>query len=94
MPSSRREWVLGACMALVLLVVWSLRIGPEEVTKDAGQTLQLAVNLHDHGILAEEREAPFTPSMVREPLPAVLGAAFVGIANALYGPAERVDDYF
>lgn len=93
MAAPWQRWVLfslGAC----LLAFWALRITDAAIDKDAGQNLQLAINLAHHGIVSENTAAPYRPSMVREPLPVFITAGLIRIGDALRGRPDSDKAYF
>lgn len=83
-------FALGVC----LLAFWALRITGAPIDKDAGQNLQLAINLAHHGIVSEDGAAPYRPSMVREPLPVFITAGLIRIGDAIRGRPDSDKAYF
>jgi glycosyl transferase family 22 (putative mannosyltransferase) len=75
-------------LAPVLCAVWLISLTGSPVCCDAYDTLRMAVNLAHHGVMSLDRSPPYTPSMYREPVPALSGAAMVAIVDAVAGPAE------
>jgi hypothetical protein len=89
--SPRRLGAIAAhiVFALALIVFWqSLLTGSILREGDAVENLQAAISFERSGVISDRAEAPFSPSMQREPLPAVVGAAAVRVADAVLGQAE------
>lgn len=75
---------------LVLVVLCGLalpEITSRPVVKDAAESLWIALNLAHHGAYSEDEQAPYTPTMVREPVPILVTAASIRMVDAALGPA-------
>jgi hypothetical protein len=77
----------ASVLAAVLLAMWSLQISGSPITRDAAQSLQMAINLERHGVLSMEPEAPFTATNYREPLPPSVSALTIKLTDSLAGEA-------
>jgi hypothetical protein len=89
----RHRTLAGALVAATLVLFWISLITPAAVDNDAAENLQLALNLAHHGAMSVEAEAPFLPSMAREPLPVTVDAGLIRLLDAA---SERAppDQYF
>ena len=87
------QWIL---LSIVLVLLWCLAISEmtgSEITKDAADNLQLALNVAHHGVMSLDTAPPYRPSMMREPVPVGVIAAAVYVTDKLEGPAAP-DSYF
>ncbi len=76
----------AAAIALVgLCLLWSSIMTPRGVDEDGAVTLRMAVNLAHHGVVSKAAEAPYAPSMYREPVPVLVTAGAVALSDALFG---------
>lgn len=81
--------LLGAA----LLVMWGRQVTGSPITRDAAQSLQMAINLERHGTISMEPEAPFVPTNYREPLPPILSAFTLKLIDSVMGEATP-ESYF
>jgi hypothetical protein len=81
------QWLAVTLLAVGLLVTWIQRIDGRGVEKDAGQNVQMALNLAHHGVMSLDEEAPYEPSNYREPLPIFVSAAVVRLIDGRLGTA-------
>lgn len=83
-------------VALILLLLCALAL-PEvtarPVIKDAAESLWIALNVAHHGVYSEDEQAPYGPTMVREPVPILVTAASIALVDAVLGKAAP-DAYF
>lgn len=79
-------------IAIAVCLIASRSITGTRIEGDSKQTLLMAINLQHHGVISLDRQAPFTPSMYREPIPVVVGALAVGVVDSIYGKADA-DSY-
>ena len=79
--------IAAALAVLILAFSWSRMITNERIDGDDLQTLTMAVNMRYQGVASLDTQAPYTPSMYREPLPVVTTALAIGIADAILGRA-------
>ncbi|MDP9009213.1 MAG: hypothetical protein M3N91_11020 [Pseudomonadota bacterium] len=89
-------WQSRALIAVLTIAIGGASIASingAAVVKDAAQELQVAINISHHGVMSEEEHPPLEPSMYREPLPIVLEAAAVGVADLFLGRADA-PEYF
>lgn len=93
MLDQRVKWI-AAGLAILLPLFWVMRVSDAPIEKDAAQTVQMAVNLKIRGIISDSEAAPYSPTMVREPLPAVVAVALMSIGEWIHGPAQQEADYF
>jgi hypothetical protein len=87
------QWIL---LSIVLVLLWCLAISEmtgSQVTKDAADNLQLALNVAHHGVMSLDTAPPYRPSMMREPVPVGVIAAAVYVTDKMEGPAPH-DSYF
>ena len=93
MSSRQRQitWVLGMLGTLALCVFWYGRITGAEVRSDPLATLQMGVNYAHHGVMSIDEQAPYRPSMYREPFPALVIAGMVRGIETFAGPAPLSD---
>jgi hypothetical protein len=87
------QWIL---LSIVLVLLWCVAISEmtgSEITKDAADNLQLALNVTHHGVMSLDTAPPYRPSMMREPVPVGVIAAAVYITDEMEGPAPH-DAYF
>jgi 4-amino-4-deoxy-L-arabinose transferase-like glycosyltransferase len=82
-----------AVVAVLLAVLWASRLTPAPIFGDGIQNLRLALNLAHEGVASLDQEAPFRPSMAREPVPIVIDAALIKVIDAFAGQAPA-DQYF
>jgi hypothetical protein len=90
---SRWRWIL---LSITLVFLWCLAISEitgSEITKDAADNLQLALNVAHHGVMSLDTTPPYRPSMMREPVPIGVIAAAVYVTDAMEGPVPH-DSYF
>jgi 4-amino-4-deoxy-L-arabinose transferase-like glycosyltransferase len=87
------RWTAVLLLAVGLLVGWSLRIDGAPVEKDAGQNVQMALNVERHGVMSLEEAPPYVPTNYREPLPIFASAAAIELIDARLGPAPD-QEYF
>ncbi len=85
--------LVAVLVALALCLLWSGRITGSPIGGDAGQGLRMALSLERQGVMSLRLEAPFTPSMYREPLPVVVTAGVVRLHDAVYGESA-LEAYF
>ncbi|MFL6604118.1 MAG: hypothetical protein ACJ8R9_22700 [Steroidobacteraceae bacterium] len=85
---SALQWLLIGVVAAVLVVSWATHVTSSPVDKDSAQSVQMAVNLANHGVISLDERAPFTPSDYREPLPVLVTAAGIRLMDVMLGPAE------
>jgi hypothetical protein len=83
--SSRLRVAVLAVLALVLVVIWGSQVQTSLAEHDEAETIQLALNLERHGVQSMSEVAPYTPSMLREPLPIVTTAAAIGLVDIFMG---------
>jgi len=79
--------VAGTLAVLIMAFSWSRMITNERIDGDDLQTLTMAVNLRYQGVASLDTQAPYEPSMYREPVPVVTTALAIGIADAVLGTA-------
>jgi hypothetical protein len=89
---------LGRCLAAsalaaVLFATWSHQLTGSPITRDAAQSLQMAINLERHGILSMDPEAPFVATNYREPLAPIVSALAIKLIDSLSGQAPS-EAYF
>src|SRR5262245_34538157 len=77
--SSRLRIAVLAVLALVLVAIWGGQVETAVAEHDEAETVQLSLNLERHGVQSMSDAAPYTPSMLREPLPIVTTAAAIGV---------------
>jgi len=82
---------LLVCLALGAL--WAGRVTGRAIEKDAAQTVQMALNLERHGVIALEESPPFTPTDYREPLPVLVCALAIKVMDVAIGSAPP-QEYF
>jgi hypothetical protein len=83
----RRHWAaLG--VALLLCGFWLSRLSGAPVFGDAYDTWRMAVNFAHRGVMSMDVAPPYAPSMYREPLPVLTGAAMITIVDAVAGRAD------
>lgn len=82
------RWLAVGAMAIVLTLLWSMRISDDPIEKDAAQTMQMGANLKYHGIISEDESEPFEPSMLREPVPIVAAALSMAVGDLILGEAD------
>ncbi len=90
--NSEFSWQRMAVVAIVgvaLCMLWFRAITGSPVLTDATHTVQMAINLQHHGIISLDSEPPLTPTMYREPVPAMVTALAVGLVDALSGRASQ-----
>ncbi len=83
-------------MILGLALLWRFAAGEmtgSVIAKDAGDNLQMALNLAHHGIISVDKAPPYQASMMREPVPVAVMAGAVDIADGVLGE-KRPDAYF
>ena len=88
-----RQWLV---VLVGLGLIWWLAISEmtgTAIVKDAGENLQLGLNLAHHGIFSLDASPPYRPAMTREPVPVAVLAATITVSD---GALERVpgDAYF
>jgi 4-amino-4-deoxy-L-arabinose transferase-like glycosyltransferase len=87
-PLSARQWLV---LLIGVALLWWLalaEITPGPVVKDAGENLQMALNLAHHGVISLDEAPPYRPSMMREPVPIAVLAQAVHLTDAALGIAE------
>jgi hypothetical protein len=93
-PSPAQWRGVVAIITLAIAIASGCSITGDTVVKDAAQDLQMAINIRQHGVMSEEEHPPFEPSMYREPLPSLIEAAAMGVADVLFGPADPAQYFF
>jgi hypothetical protein len=90
LPPTLAKCLAASVLAAVLLAMWGHQITGSPISRDAAQSLQMAINLERHGVLSMEPEAPFVATNYREPLPPIVSAVAVKLIDSLAGdaPAE------
>lgn len=88
---SGRIVLAGFTLLLATAAAWLINGSP--VVKDSAQNLQMAIDLSHTGTMSDAEQAPFRPSMYREPLPVAVSAAMVSIVDAILGRADSAQ-YF
>jgi hypothetical protein len=87
------QWGVLLATAIALLSFWTTHITGSDVVADASQNLWMALNLERNGEISLSEKPPLTPTMLREPLPALVGALAVRAVDGLLGPAAA-SEYF
>ena len=90
----RLQQLVIAIMSIVLPVLWALRVSDMPIEKDAAQTVQMGINLRNHGVLSDAEQAPYLPSMLREPIPAIVVAGLISLNNFVRGEPASELEYF
>jgi hypothetical protein len=80
--------VAASLVALLFAAVWFKNITGSPIERDAAENLQLAINLQHHHVYSADAQAPYHPSIVREPVPVMTMALSVALVDAVLGPAE------
>jgi hypothetical protein len=80
-------------LALLFGAVWYKNISGSLIHFDAGENLQLALNLEHNHIYSADQDAPYHPSNVREPVPVFSIALAVAVVDAIKGKADSLS-YF
>jgi hypothetical protein len=73
---------------LFLCARWTHEITDRPIRSDAVDTVQMAVNLTHHGVISSNDVDFASPTMYREPFPALSAAAGVIVTDAILGEAE------
>jgi hypothetical protein len=87
------KWASSILVGIFLLHVWQSHITTTPIEKDASHTLRMGINLLRHGVISLDKQLPYTPTMYREPVPAIMSAATVGIIESAIGPTEAANYY-
>src|ERR1700735_5187655 len=82
----QRALIVIVCLGLGAAALHS--INGTAIEKDAGQNLQMGLDLCHAGVMSLDEAAPYGPSMYREPLPVATTAAVICIADEFLGPAD------
>ncbi len=88
-PLSRPQWLILCSSFAFLIAMWVTHITGSEIVDDASETVMMAFNFERHGVMSVDTQAPFTPSMVREPLPVLATALLIRVGDLFAGKAER-----
>lgn len=83
----------AAFTGIVLLLSWHNAITGSKQELDSEANIRAALNMSRTGVFSDLVEAPSTPRMEREPLPAFTGSIAVRIVDAVLGPGQGLDDY-
>ena len=86
LDSFQRALIVIVCLGLGTAALHS--INGSVIEKDAGQNLQMGLDLCHAGVMSLDEAAPYGPSMYREPLPVATTAAVICIADKFLGPAD------
>lgn len=84
---TRLKWFLFAAVSIAICVYAASLITGSALRKDAAQNVRMAVNLEHLGVVSNNRESPYRPSMYREPSPILVGAVGVAFTDRMLGPA-------
>lgn len=87
-------WVPRAIVVLAIAAICAaafVRIDGSAITKDASQNVRMAVNLRHNGVISMEWNAPYRPSMYREPLPVMASAGVIAVIDSILGKAEPAE---
>lgn len=88
-PASLRSRTGIAVGVIIVMCLFScLLLSGRPVVKDASETLVMALNLQRHGVMSSDVAPPYRPSMMREPLPVLVGAAAISVVDAVAGEAS------
>lgn len=87
------QWAAAAIVTVALGAVAFVLIDGASIDLDAGQNLQMAINVGHHGIMSMDAKPPYNRTMYREPLPVATGAAAVQIVDHFLGTADSAS-YF
>jgi hypothetical protein len=90
---SRREWLFLSALAIALLLFWSSRITGAVIQKDAADTLRMALNFKQTGVVSNSEQPPYGPSMFREPLPVFTTVLSVYVIEGALGRTDA-SQYF
>ena len=85
----RIQWIAVAIIVIAIGALAARRITAAPVLHDASQNLQMAINVSHHGVMSVDENAPYQPSMYREPLPVAVTAIVVRVCDAVFGPTEN-----
>jgi len=75
---------------IFLFNLWFSNISGSQIKGDASKNLRIAFNLKRNGVISEDYEPPYQPTMYREPVSVLVMAMAIGIVDSVVGPAERV----
>jgi hypothetical protein len=83
------QWMTLAASGILLALCWTTRATDSPVMWDAGDNLIMMLNLERHDVISLSNEAPYTPTMYREPLPILLGQFAIAAVDQALGPTDR-----
>jgi hypothetical protein len=90
---SPRQWGVLVVLAIVLPFLWATHITGDIIKEDAGENLRMALSLQRAGVMSNNAQPPFRPSMVREPIPVISTCLTLNVIDAMIGRADAAD-YF
>jgi hypothetical protein len=83
----RKHW-LALPLAVAMCAFWSSTITRSEVCCDAYDNLRMAVSLSQQHVMSLDVQAPYQPTMYREPLPPLVTAGIIAVAEQFTGTAS------
>ena len=81
------NWGLFAAASIAICVAAASLITGSGVRKDAAQNVRMAVNFEHLGVVSNNLDSPYRPSMYREPSPILVDAVGVAFTDRILGPA-------
>lgn len=87
-PFSVVQWIFLAAMLAALGSRAVALIDGAAITADAAQNLQMAINLAHHDTISLDENAPYRPTMYREPLPVAIDAAMIRVEDRFLGATD------
>lgn len=82
---TRLKWFLFAAAGIAICATAASLITGSAVQKDAAQNVRMGVNLEHQGVVSDEPDAPYRPSMYREPLPILVDAVGIAYTDRILG---------
>jgi hypothetical protein len=82
------QWVVVAIITVALGAVSIVLTDGASIGDDAGQNLQMAINVSHYGVMSLDENPPYNRTMYREPLPVATGAAVVQMVDHFFGKAD------
>lgn len=84
------RWPLTIVAGIFLLILWVSNISGSQITGDSSTNLRIAFNLERNGIISDDYESPYQPTMDREPIPVSVMSMAIGIVDLVAGSADPV----